>query len=148
MGWPGWGSSRATRPAKNLAPLATSSGRPRPPPRQPPTPTSPRWRHRPLARPPRAACWPSCCAPASLGWLAAVVVLIGTPSQPLGVLALCAPAAEAFEAAEVKLLVELAGDLNFGLSALRTRAALRRSDAMLRETSRVAHIGGWELDVL
>ena len=78
-----------------------------------------------LARDPAWADWQTLAA--RLGWAAAMAQPFGQPAQPSGVLIVCATAPEAFNDAEVELLRELAGDLNYGLAALRTRADLRLS---------------------
>ncbi len=57
---------------------------------------------------------------------AAVALPLKTPDGPIGVLTLFATAPDAFGEEEIGLLEELAGDLAFGLSALRAREERRR----------------------
>jgi PAS domain S-box-containing protein len=62
--------------------------------------------------------------------------------------------ANAFTANEIALLKELAGDLAYGITTLRTRAkrqraeeVLRVNDARYRTAEAVGHVGNWEYDV-
>ena len=68
-------------------------------------------------------------------------------SRGQGVLTIGSARADAFNAAETELLEQLVHDLAYGLRTLSLRAALERTDELLRETSRLAHVGGWEMDV-
>jgi|GEM_PF-965452 PAS domain S-box-containing protein len=54
--------------------------------------------------------------------------------EPLGVLRVYAGAPEAFDGQEMELLVELAGDLAYGVQALRTRAERAAAEKALRES--------------
>ncbi|NJD07361.1 MAG: PAS domain S-box protein, partial [Methylococcaceae bacterium] len=70
-----------------------------------------------------------------------------------GILNIYADQPYAFDSEEVRLLEELAGDLAFGIVALRERLerkraeeALRISEQKLIEASRIAHVGYWERD--
>jgi PAS domain S-box-containing protein len=62
--------------------------------------------------------------------------LLAADGACLGVLSLYAGAADAFDADETQLLLELAGDFAFGIRALRDRAARDRAEATLRATTR------------
>ena len=82
------------------------------------------------------------------GCASAICLPLGLEASPLGALCLYAAAPDAFQAqADVELLVELSHNMTYGLTALRTRAALSRSEAQLSETSRMAGVGGWELEL-
>jgi PAS domain S-box-containing protein len=61
---------------------------------------------------------------------------------------------DAFDTEEIELLSELAGDLAFGVAALRQRAerkraevALRESEASLKEAQNIASLGRYVLDI-
>jgi PAS domain S-box-containing protein len=73
--------------------------------------------------------------------------------QPLGVLRVYAKAPEAFDGEEIKLLMEMAGDLAYGVQALRTRAeraqateALRQSEERFREMAENIREVLWMVD--
>jgi len=51
-----------------------------------------------------------------------------------------------FDTETVALLEELVADLAFALDAIAARRALEKQDGLLRDVSRMARIGGWELD--
>ncbi len=61
--------------------------------------------------------------------------------QTLGALTIASLDPQAFGAEESRLLQELAGDLTYGINALRTRAALRASEARLQSIFRAAPTG-------
>ncbi len=62
------------------------------------------------------------------------VPLMITGSRPFGALTIHAEKADAFDSEEVKLLTELAGDLAYGIMALRTRAVREQAEEELRES--------------
>jgi signal transduction histidine kinase len=66
---------------------------------------------------------------------AAVPLLAG--GRVLGALSIHAAEPEAFDEAEVRLLMELADDLAYGVTALRTRAARQRAEEALKEQAGV-----------
>ncbi len=73
--------------------------------------------------------------------------------QPLGVLRVYAEAPDAFDDEEIKLLMEMAGDLAYGVQALRTRAerseaseALRQSEERFREMAENIREVLWMVD--
>ena len=73
--------------------------------------------------------------------------------QPLGVMRVYAEAPDAFDEAEIKLLMELAGDLAYGVQALRTRAeraeaaeALRQSEERFRQMAENIREVLWMVD--
>jgi PAS domain S-box-containing protein len=69
------------------------------------------------------------------GYRSAIALpLIGDSGAPFGVLGIFSDEAGAFTPAEERMLAELAGDLAFGITALRTRAARDRSEDALRYT--------------
>ena len=72
----------------------------------------------------------------------------------LGALSLYADRVDAFDAAELKLLQELADSLAFGLAALRQRLerdaaqrALADKSALLARAEAVSHLGSWRLEL-
>ena len=74
-------------------------------------------------------------------------------TSTFGVLNIYSAEPNAFTPDEIRLLEELAGDLAFGIVALRTRVkrdraeeSLRESERRLAESQRIAHIGYWERD--
>ncbi len=79
--------------------------------------------------------------------------LKGEGTSTFGVLNIYSAEPNAFTPDEIRLLEELAGDLAFGIVALRTRVerdraeeSLRESERRLAESQRIAHIGYWERD--
>ncbi len=66
------------------------------------------------------------------GWSATAALPFRIGPSDRGVLALCAETADAFDPDEVRLLSELAGDLGYGLQALRTHAASEANAERLR----------------
>jgi PAS domain S-box-containing protein len=70
------------------------------------------------------------------GYASAIALPLLADGASLGVLHLYAGVADAFDADETQLLVELAGDLSFGIRALRDRAARDHAEATLRATTR------------
>jgi PAS domain S-box-containing protein len=81
------------------------------------------------------------------GFAAAIAIPFAVDGHLPGVLIIGSAEAAAFDSAETELLEELARDLAYGISTLKMRTALHRADELLRETSRLARVGGWELDV-
>ncbi|MGC8643052.1 MAG: PAS domain S-box protein [Isosphaeraceae bacterium] len=88
------------------------------------------------------------------GYASAIGVPLLSGSDILGALTIYAAEPEAFDQDEVRLLQELAGDLSYGIVALRTRVAhqraaeaLRRSQDTLNRAQAVAHVGSWSLDI-
>jgi PAS domain S-box-containing protein len=76
-------------------------------------------------------------------------------SKVFGVLLIYSSKPNAINPDEIKLMDELAGDLAFGITALRTRTERKRaekrlnlSESRLNEAQRIAHIGSWELDIV
>lgn len=72
-----------------------------------------------------------------------------------GVLGVYSSRANAFDAGELVLLTELAGDLAFGISVLRTRSerersdrALRESELLLRRSQEVGDLGSYYFDAV
>jgi PAS domain S-box-containing protein len=66
------------------------------------------------------------------GYASVIALPLFTNGQVLGSLNICAPEPDAFDAEEVKQLTELADDLSFGITALRTRAEQKRAEEELR----------------
>ena len=74
-------------------------------------------------------------------------------AKAFGVLLIYSTGINAFVPDEIRLLEELAGDLAFGITVLRTRnerkrveQVLRESENDLKEAQRVAHTGSWDWD--
>ena len=81
------------------------------------------------------------------GYAASIALpLVGDGDECIGALNLYSERGDAFDADETQLLVELAGDLAYGLRALRDRDARRRAEGLLNEMSAIADLGGWEVD--
>jgi len=80
------------------------------------------------------------------GFTAAIAVPFAVDGRGRGVLAIGSAEAEAFDDGETELLEELGRDVAYGLSTFTMRAALSRADELLRATSRLARVGGWEFD--
>jgi PAS domain S-box-containing protein len=66
------------------------------------------------------------------GYAAAIALPLSHQGMPFGALNLYSADAHAFTSAEVKLLTELANDLAYGISALRTHSALHDSETKFR----------------
>ena len=83
------------------------------------------------------------------GYAACLALPLISGSGVFGGLGILAAEPEAFDAAEVKLLVELADDLAYGLTALRTRAAHDRAEETLRESQdRLAGVVNSAMDAI
>ena len=70
------------------------------------------------------------------GYASSVAIPLCADAVAFGALNIYAPEPEAFGPEEVKLLTELADDLAFGITALRTRRERARAEAALRETEK------------
>jgi PAS domain S-box-containing protein len=68
------------------------------------------------------------------GYASTAAFPLRVDGQPLGVLRVYAVAPDAFDGEEMKLLAGLAGDLAYGIQALRTRAAAAQAAEALRES--------------
>jgi sigma-B regulation protein RsbU (phosphoserine phosphatase) len=68
------------------------------------------------------------------GYASSVAIPLSTDAVAFGAITIYAPEPEAFGPEEVQLLTELADDLAFGITALRTRMERARAEAALRET--------------
>jgi PAS domain S-box-containing protein len=71
------------------------------------------------------------------GYASLIAVPLQTDDQVIGALSISAAQPNAFHAEEVKLLLELASDLAYGLLALRTRAERQQAEAALAEQHRL-----------
>lgn len=85
------------------------------------------------------------------GYASALALPLQTDDGQFGALTIYATTPDAFTTEDVELLTDLADDLAFGITTLRTRAAaeagLRESERSLASAQRVAHIGSWERDI-
>ena len=68
------------------------------------------------------------------GYRSVVALPLISEGAPLGVLGIYADEVDAFDTEEVEILKELAGDLAFGVAALRTRVKRDQAEAALRES--------------
>ncbi|MBU6401624.1 MAG: GAF domain-containing protein, partial [Verrucomicrobia bacterium] len=66
------------------------------------------------------------------GYASSIVLPLLTAGQTLGALSIYAVEPDAFDGEEAKLLLELADDLAYGITALRTRAERERAEAEIR----------------
>ncbi len=89
------------------------------------------------------------------GYKSIISLPLISEGETLGALLIYAGEEDAFDSNEVEILKELAGDLAFGITALRTRAkrdqaeeALHKREAELNESQRLAHIGSWDWDAV
>jgi PAS domain S-box-containing protein len=89
------------------------------------------------------------------GYLSSIALPLHSEGRTFGILVIYAEEVDAFDAAEVKVLMELANDLAFGLTVVRTRAehkraeeALRTSEARLQAAIDAANIGLWDWDLV
>ena len=88
------------------------------------------------------------------GYQSSVALPLKTEGRVFGNLSIYAAEVDAFSSAEIRVLEELASDLAFGLTVIRTRAerdhaheALEESRRKLEEAQRIAHVGHWERDL-
>ena len=88
------------------------------------------------------------------GYRTCLALPLASDGTPFGALTLYAAEPDAFSAEEIELLEKLAGDLAYGVTALRARAARevaeevrRRSEEDLQEAQRVAMLGNWSWEV-
>jgi PAS domain S-box-containing protein len=88
------------------------------------------------------------------GYLSSVAIPLRSGDRIMGALNVYAERPDAFDGEEVGILEELAGDLAYGLEAMRTRAAhaqaeldLKVSEQHLRFALEQSRIGGWDLDL-
>jgi len=68
------------------------------------------------------------------GYQSVIALPLTREGRTFGALGIYASEADAFDAAEVEILRELADDLSFGIAALRTRARRARAEEALRES--------------
>jgi len=73
------------------------------------------------------------------GYRSSIALPLHIDNQVIGALTLYGDAPYIFSEEEQELLVELAGDLSFGLSALRTRIRQQKAEKALRESNRRLH---------
>ncbi|MGH8662977.1 MAG: PAS domain S-box protein [Burkholderiales bacterium] len=73
------------------------------------------------------------------GWGSSLAVPLAAEGRILGAIEFNAAEADAFDSDEIAMLGELAGDLSFGISALRTRHAREQAEAQAREHERRYH---------
>ena len=89
------------------------------------------------------------------GYASSVAVPLSVDGRMLGALTIYSKQPESFPDDEVKLLAELAGDLAYGITALRLRHAHRQSEKELGESRarldlalRSAAMGAWHWDII
>jgi PAS domain S-box-containing protein len=90
-----------------------------------------------------------------LGFQSMVALPLRVENRSFGFLAIYDVEPDGFDDGEVKVLTELANDLAFGITVLRTRAErdraladLSESQRKLKEAERLANIGYWERDLV
>jgi PAS domain S-box-containing protein len=71
------------------------------------------------------------------GYASVIAIPLVVASKPFGALTIYSSEPEAFSDEEVKLLTELAGDLAYGITALRTRADCEREEEIRRLNARL-----------
>lgn len=88
------------------------------------------------------------------GYNSSIALPLIHDEQTLGALNIYSTEADALDPDEVKLLMELANDLAYGIVALRTRAehkqaeqAIKFKDELIHMTSEMAKVGGFEFEV-
>lgn len=81
------------------------------------------------------------------GYASAVALPLLARGQAFGALTIYSKEPDAFSPDDVNLLVELAGDLSYGISAIRAARALRESREDLNRAQAVAQTGSWRLNV-
>lgn len=67
--------------------------------------------------------------------------------EPAFGLCLCSKRPDAFDLAEMGLLVQLASDAGFAMESVRTREQLAQSRETLAQAQRIAQLGTWEYDL-
>jgi PAS domain S-box-containing protein len=89
------------------------------------------------------------------GYAASICLPLMIEGKAFGAITIYSQDPDPFSEDEVTLLSELADDLAHGITTLRLRAAqanaeeaLRASEARLSRAQEIAHLGGWELDVV
>jgi two-component system cell cycle sensor histidine kinase/response regulator CckA len=93
-------------------------------------------------------------AASSQGYRAAIALPLVTDGHAFGIFEIYSIESGVFEPQEVEILNELAADVAYGLTALRTRTerdraaeALRESNRQLEAAQRLAHVGHWYRDL-
>jgi PAS domain S-box-containing protein len=81
------------------------------------------------------------------GYASSVAIPLSADAVAFGAISIYAPEPEAFGPEEVKLLTELADDLAFGITALRTRRERARAEVALRETEKREEARKQEIDI-
>ncbi len=89
------------------------------------------------------------------GYASSIVLPLIAEGKAFGAINIYSKHPDPFSDDEVKLLSELAGDLAYGITTLRLRAAhaqaeeaLRSSEERLNRAQEIAHLGSWELDLV
>jgi len=81
------------------------------------------------------------------GFRTSCVLPLSVAGDVIGALSIYAGEPGAFDPAEIVMLRELADDLAYGIGRLRDADQLSRSEALLREAERIAHVGHWAWDI-
>jgi PAS domain S-box-containing protein len=68
------------------------------------------------------------------GYASSIALPLISNSQTIGALNIYAVEPDAFDAEEVNLLMQLAGDLSYGIAAIRTRAEHKRAEEAIKES--------------
>src|SRR5258708_8146659 len=90
-------------------------------------------------------------AAARAGYQSTIALPLRSEGRVFGTLSIYASEVDAFGPAELRVLEELASDLAFGLTVIRTRSerdrageALKQSQRKLDQAQRIAQVGHWE----
>lgn len=81
------------------------------------------------------------------GYKSLLALPLKTDGPVFGALSISCTRTDAFDAEELALLTKLADDLAYGITALRTRAALRQSEERLEFAMEGANDGLWDVDL-
>ncbi|MRR58418.1 MAG: PAS domain S-box protein [Deltaproteobacteria bacterium] len=90
----------------------------------------------------------------SCGYLSVLSVPLMHANTVFGALTVCASEADAFDDEEMSLMIQLAGDMAYGISSLKSAAerkhmegALVKSEKNLADAQSIASLGSWEYDL-
>ncbi len=82
------------------------------------------------------------------GYASSIAVPLIIDSRVIGTLNIYASEPFFFGEDETAMLMNLGNNLSYGISSLRTRAKLIRSEQLLKEAQSIGTMGSWELDLL
>lgn len=82
------------------------------------------------------------------GYTSSVAFPLTIGGRPFGALSIYGGISDVFNEEELTLLQELAYDLSYGITTIRTRIEREHAQVMLSEAQRITHIGSWELNLI